>query len=211
MEVITFMIKRFDDLIGLTAEHAWNVTFSMAIAIILGVIVGILITYHDRVAEIVLYIAGIILTIPSIALFGFFIPILGIGFKPAVAALILYAQLPILRNTYVGIKEVDPTIIEAGRGMGMTELQLLYRIKLPLALPVIMAGIRVSVVMIVGIAAIASYIGAGGLGEYIFRGISSVNDKMVITGAIWVAAFALLVDFLLGQGERCLVPRGLRK
>ena len=211
MEVVAFMIDRLDDLVALAAEHAWNVTFSMAIAIVLGVIVGILITYHDRLAEIVLYIAGIILTIPSIALFGLFIPILGIGFKPAVAALILYAQLPILRNTYVGIKEVDRAIIEAGRGMGMTELQLLYRVKLPLALPVIMAGIRVSVVMIVGIAAIASYIGAGGLGEYIFRGISSVNDKMVITGAIWVAAFALLVDVLLGQGERRLVPKGLRE
>ncbi len=157
-----------------------------------------------------LYIAGIILTIPSVALFGVMIRPLGIGPFNAAFALILYAQLPILRNTYTGIKEVAPEIIESGRGMGMTEMQLLLRVKLPLAVPVIMTGVRVSVVMLVGIAAIAAYIGNDTLGEYIFSGISRAQEKRYIAGAILVAILALAVDYFLGWLQNRLTPEGLK-
>ena len=161
-------------------------------------------------SDLTLYIAGIILTIPSVALFGVMIKPLGIGPFNAAFALVLYAQLPILRNTYTGIKEVAPEIIESGRGMGMTEMQLLLRVKLPLAVPVIMTGVRVSVVMLVGIAAIAAYIGNDTLGEYIFSGISRAQEKRYIAGAILVAVLALGVDYFLGWLQNRLTPEGLK-
>jgi len=167
--------------------------------------------FGDRASALTLYIAGIILTIPSIALFGVLIPPLGVGAFNAAFALILYAQLPILRNTYTGIMEVEPEIVEAGRGMGMTELQLLLRVKLPLAAPVIMTGIRVSCVMLVGIAAIAAYIGAFTLGEYIFTGISRAQEVRYITGALIVAVFALAVDYLLGWVQERVTPLALKE
>jgi osmoprotectant transport system permease protein len=164
----------------------------------------------QKASELTLYIAGIILTIPSIALFGVLIKPLGIGAFNAIFALILYAQLPILRNTNTGIRGVRPEIVEAGRGMGMTEFQLLMQVKLPLAVPVIMTGLRVSIVMLVGIAAIAAYIGNDTLGDYIFAGIQRAQDVRYITGAILVAALALIVDFLLGKLQDRLTPEGLK-
>jgi osmoprotectant transport system permease protein len=164
----------------------------------------------ESASDLTLYIAGIILTIPSVALFGVLIKPLGIGPFNAAFALILYAQLPILRNTYTGIKAVAPEIVEAGRGMGMTELQLLLKVKLPMAVPVIVTGVRVSIVMLIGIAAIAAYIGNDTLGEYIFNGIQRVQEKRYIAGAILVAVLALAVDYFLGWLQNVLTPEGLK-
>jgi osmoprotectant transport system permease protein len=181
------------------------------IGMVLTIILYVLYLLGERAAQAVLYTAGIMLTFPSIGLFGLFIPLFGIGFMNATVALILYAQLPILRNTYTGIKEVPSAIIEAGRGMGMTEFQILYKVKLPMTVPVIMAGVRVSMVMIVGIAAIAKLIGVLCLGKYIFDGISTASDPMVIAGAVGVSIFALLVDSLLGWAQGRLTPAGLQE
>jgi osmoprotectant transport system permease protein len=180
------------------------------IGVVVTIILYALFLSGESSSGLTLYIAGIILTIPSVALFGVMIKPLGIGPFNAAFALILYAQLPILRNTYTGIKEVAPEIIESGRGMGMTEMQLLLRVKLPLAIPVIMTGVRVSVVMLVGIAAIAAYIGNDTLGEYIFSGISRAQEKRYIAGAILVAILALVVDYLLGWLQSRLTPEGLK-
>lgn len=178
----------------------------MAVTIILYA----LLLAGESASELTLYIAGIILTIPSIALFGVLIKPLGIGAFNAAFALVLYAQLPILRNTYTGIKEVAPEIVEAGRGMGMTEFQLLRDIKLPIAAPVIMTGIRVSIVMLIGIAAIAAYIGNDTLGDYIFAGIQRAQSKRYYAGAILIAILALAVDYFLDWLQDRLTPEGLK-
>jgi osmoprotectant transport system permease protein len=180
------------------------------IGMVFTVILYALFLAGESASDLTLYIAGIILTIPSVALFGVMIKPLGIGPFNAAFALILYAQLPILRNTYTGIREVAPAIIEAGKGMGMTEMQLLRQIKLPMAVPVIMAGVRVSIVMLVGIAAISAYIGNDTLGEYIFAGIQRAQEKRYIAGAILVAALALAVDYALGWVQNRLTPEGLK-
>jgi osmoprotectant transport system permease protein len=165
----------------------------------------------------VLYLAEIMMTIPSLALFGLlmvilsFIGLKAIGFLPAVLALIAYAELPILRNTYTAIREVDPAMIEAGRGMGMTERQLLFKVKLPLAVPVIMAGLRNSIVIIIGIAAIAALIGSGGLGVPIVRGLRNARIDLIIVGGVSVSILALLVDGLMSLVERWITPRGLKR
>lgn len=181
------------------------------VGVILTVLLYVLFIFGDRAAEPVLYAAGIMLTFPSIGLFGLFIPLFGIGFVNAAIGLILYAQLPILRNTYTGIKEVPGAVIESARGMGMTEWQILRRIKVPMTVPVIMAGVRISMVMIVGIAAIAKLIGVTTLGKYIFDGIGRGSDPMVLSGAIGVAIFALVVDALLGWAQDAFTPAGLRE
>jgi osmoprotectant transport system permease protein len=181
------------------------------IGVVLVVVLYVLFIFGERAAEPVLYVAGILLTFPSIGLFGLFIPLFGIGFMNAAIALILYAQLPILRNTYTGIKEVPGAVIESARGMGMTEWQILRKIKVPMTVPVIMAGVRISMVMIVGIAAIAKLIGVKTLGKYIFDGIGRGSDPMVLAGAIGVSLFALLVDGLLGWAQDAFTPAGLRE
>ena len=180
------------------------------IGMIFTIILYALFLAGEAASALTLYIAGIILTIPSIALFGVMIKPLGIGPFNAAFALILYAQLPILRNTYTGIKAVAAEIVEAGRGMGMTELQLLLRVKLPMAVPVIVTGVRVSIVMLIGIAAIAAYIGNDTLGEYIFAGIQRAQEKWYIAGAILVAVLALAVDYFLGWLQNRLTPEGLK-
>ncbi|MBW1744105.1 MAG: ABC transporter permease, partial [Deltaproteobacteria bacterium] len=159
----------------------------------------------------------IMMTVPSLALFGLLMLLLGrmglstIGFLPAVITLIVYGQLPVLRNTYTAIRQVDPAMIEAGRGMGMSERELLFKIKLPLARPVIMAGLRNAMVLIIGIATIAALIGAGGLGVPIFRGLRNARMDLIITGGMAVSVLALLVDGLMALVERWMVPRGLRE
>jgi osmoprotectant transport system permease protein len=182
----------------------------LVIQLLLFAVFAMLTMLGERAADPVLYVVGIIFTIPSLAMFGIMIPIIGIGVDPAVVALTLYALLPILRNTITAMRQLSPSIIEAGRGMGMTDLQLLTRVQIPLALPVILAGVRVSTVMTVGIASIATLIGAGGLGELIFHGINRTNTRMVLTGAIWIALLALLFDYILGQGEIRWVSKGIR-
>lgn len=215
METIRFIIDHAGQMWALSLEHAYVVGLALLIAIATGVPIGIAITFNKKAADTVLYIAGIIMTIPSVALFGLMIPILavwdlGIGKVPAVIALVLYSQLPIIRNTYAAVKNIEPAMVDAGRGMGMTGFQIMIKVQLPLALGVIFAGVRVAVVMSIGIAAIASYIGAGGLGNYIFRGISTTNDQMLFAGAIAVSCMAIAADFLFGLLERKLMSKGLR-
>lgn len=205
MGLVGFFLSRWQDVLTLTLEHLLLVGVAMVISIVLGLSLGILITRNRLLASIVLSIAGILMTIPSLALFSLLLPILGIGTAPAVVGLVAYTQLPILRNVYVGITTIDPAIIEAARGMGLTERKILLRIQIPLAIPAAMVGVRTAVVMGIGIGAIASYIGAGGLGTYIFQGISRSNDHMVLIGAILISLIAILSDKYLGKLEHRLV------
>lgn len=200
--VLAFLRQHLRELAFLTVEHLLLVVVAMVLAVITGVMVGILISRREWLARPILYLAGIIMTVPSVAMLGLLLPVVGIGKVPAVIALVLYGQLPILRNTYTGIKGVEPAVLESARGMGMTPLQVLRRIELPLAYPVILTGVRVAVVMNIGIAAIAAFIGAGGLGRYIYWGIARTNDQMVIAGVIFVAILAVVVDWVLGRVER---------
>ncbi|WP_113885818.1 MULTISPECIES: ABC transporter permease [Cytobacillus] len=191
----------------MTLEHIELVGLAVGIAIITGVPFGIYISQKESLASLVLAVAGIIMTIPSIALFGIMIPIFslinqGIGFLPAIVALILYSQLPIIRNTYIAIKNVDPNVRDAAIGMGMTTFQRLLKVELPLAFPVIMAGVRTAIVLTIGIGAIAAYIGAGGLGGYIARGISTSYAVMIQVGAISVSILAISIDVLLGKLQK---------
>jgi osmoprotectant transport system permease protein len=202
METFNFFIKRWDNILDLALEHIVIVITAMFISIVLGIITGILITYYKKAAKVVLTIAGILMTVPSLALFSLLIPVMGIGKSPAIAGIVLYTQLPIIRNVYTGIMNVDPSIIEAANGMGISPRKIMYKIKLPLAFPIIMAGVRTSVVMGIGIGAIASYIGAGGLGDYIFHGISRSNDKMIIIGAILISVLTILTDKGLGKLQK---------
>lgn len=211
MNVFDFLFRNRAEVLALTLEHLALVAAAMLIAVALGIPLGILVTRQQALRRWVLGIANIFQTVPSLALFGFLIsvPLLGgIGGRSAIVALVLYALLPIIRNTYVGISGVDPAVVEAARGMGMTDRQLLWQVEIPLALGVILAGIRVATVMSVGVATIAAAIGAGGLGTYIFRGLSMVNNQIILAGAIPAALLALLADFSLGWAERRLrVPR----
>jgi osmoprotectant transport system permease protein len=216
METWQFFLGNWEQILTLAWQHAWVVAIAVVIALFTGVPIGIWITFNEKAADAVLYLAGIIMTIPSIALFGIMIPLLsvfghGIGTVPAVVALVLYSQLPIIRNTYTAIKNVDANIIDAGIGMGMTRRQVLGRVQLPMALSVIFAGVRVAVVMSIGIGAIAAYIGAGGLGHFIFMGINQSYDGMINSGALAVAVMAIAVDYLFGFIENRLVSRGLRR
>ncbi len=170
---------------------------------------GILLTRRPGLRPPVLGLANVFQTIPSLALFGFLIPIPfigGVGARTAIVALVLYALLPIIRNTYAGIQGIDPAVREAGRGMGMTDRQLLFMVEIPLAFGVILAGIRVATVIGVGVATIAAAIGAGGLGVFIFRGVAMVNNTLILAGAVPAALMALAADFLLGRLERRFAP-----
>lgn len=197
MALIRYFINHIDKIMELTVQHLSIVLIAMAISITLGVIVGLLITFHKGTAKVVLYIVGILMTIPSLALFSLFIPILGIGQKPAIVGLVIYTQLPIIRNVYTGFMNIDPAIVESAKGMGLSPLKIVFKIKLPLALPVIFAGIRTAVVLGIGIGAIAAYIGAGGLGVYIFHGINQANDKITIIGAVLISLMTIIADRLL--------------
>ena len=209
MDLWNFFVNNFDEVTTLTGQHLWMVLVSITVASALGIPAGVLITRMPALEKGILGFANVVQTIPSLALFGFLIPVPlvgGIGSSTAIVALILYALLPIIRSTYVGIKGVNPSVKEAGLGMGMTDLQLLWQVELPLALGVILAGIRVAAVTSVGVATIAAAIGAGGLGMYIFRGVAGVNTTLILAGSIPAALLALLADFCLGQAERRLAP-----
>lgn len=197
-------MSRWPTILSLTLEHLLIVFIAMVISIALGVMVGILITRNEAAAQIVLNFANILMTIPSLALFSLLIPVLGIGKIPAIVGLVAYTQLPIIRNVYTGIMTINPTILEAARGMGLTEKKILMKIKIPLALPAMMSGIRTATVMGIGIGAIAGYIGAGGLGVYIFQGISRSSDQMVIVGAVIISLISILTDHVLGGVQRKL-------
>jgi osmoprotectant transport system permease protein len=197
-----FMRQQSDKLLMQTLQHIGLTFISLFIAVVIGLPLGIWITRRKQFSGIVLGIAGILQTIPSIALLGFMIPLLGIGAKPAIMALFLYALLPIIRNTFTGIEGVDASVKEAALAMGMSKWQILSKVELPLAMPVILAGIRTATVINVGVATLASYIAAGGLGEFIFGGISLNNTNMILAGAIPAALLAILFDFLLSRVQK---------
>ena len=210
MNVWQFIVQNHLEMAELTLEHVWLVGVSMLFAVIVGIPLGIAITRWPSLNKPVLGTANIIQTIPSLALFGFLLPAPWIGARAdrlAILALTLYALLPLIRNTYAGIKGVDPAVVEAGRGMGLTDRQLLFQVELPLALGVIIAGVRVATVLLIGLTTIAAAIGAGGLGEYIFRGLAMVNNAVILAGAIPAAALALVADVGLGWLEKQLSPR----
>jgi len=207
MNLVRFILQNHTQVLQLTLEHLWLVGLSTAFAVVIGVPLGIVIAQRPRLNKPVLASANIIQTIPSLALFGFLLPVPWLGERSdrlAILALTLYALLPIIRNTYTGIRGVDPAVVEAGRGMGLTESQLLFQVELPLAVSVILSGVRVAVVISVGLATIAAAIGAGGLGEFIFRGLAMVDDRVILAGAIPAAILALLADFGVGWLERRL-------
>lgn len=202
--------SRGDDLIQSLGVHIQLVLISMILAVIIGIAFGILISRIKALKGITLGTAGILQTIPSLAMLGFMIPLFGIGMKTAIAALFLYSLLPIIRNTYAGITEVDKSVVEAARGMGMKSGQILFKVQLPLAMSVIMAGIRTAAVINVGTATLAAFIGAGGLGEFIFLGIQRNIEALTLMGAIPAAILALVIDYLLGLLEKATTPKGLK-
>jgi osmoprotectant transport system permease protein len=207
MSVFAFLVEYREEVWLRTMEHLALVGISTAGAIAIGVPLGIAITRRERLRAPVLGVANVFQTIPSLALFGFLIPVPflgGIGARTAIVALVVYALLPILRNTYAGVTGVDPAIREAARGMGMTDRQVLGLVELPLAVPVMLAGIRVATVIGVGIATIAAAIGAGGLGVFIFRGVAMVDHAVILAGAVPAALLALLLDGGLHLVERRL-------
>ncbi|RYF69594.1 MAG: ABC transporter permease, partial [Cytophagaceae bacterium] len=197
--MLDFIRENAAKLLEQTMTHIGLTFGSLLLALLIGLPLGIFIAKRRRVASVVLGVAGVLQTVPSIALLGFLIPLLGIGAGPALMALFLYALLPIIRNTYVGITEVNPTLTEAARGMGMTDGQVLRRVELPLALPVIFAGIRTATVINVGVATLAAYVAAGGLGEFIFGGIALNNTNMMLAGAIPAALLAVFFDWGLAR------------
>ncbi|MGA7645068.1 MAG: ABC transporter permease [Terriglobales bacterium] len=210
MSVLRFILQNQREVLELTLEHLWLVGLSTLLAALIGIPLGIVISHRPRLDKAVLASANIIQTIPSLALFGFLLPVPWLGERAdrlAILALTLYALLPIIRNTYTGIRGVDPAVVEAGRGMGLTESQLLLQVELPLSVSVILSGVRVAVVISVGLATIASAIGAGGLGEFIFRGLAMVDDRVILAGAIPAAILALGADLALGWLERRLRAR----
>ena len=215
------LVGRPDMVLDWTLAHLQMVTIACAIAIVLALPLGVYITGGGRrreaFADTVLYLAEITMTVPSLALFGLIMVILSalnlpsLGFPPAIIALVIYAQLPILRNTYTAIRGVEPAIIEAGKGMGMSERQLLFRVKLPLAFPVIMAGLRTAVIATIAIAAIAALVGSGGLGVPIRWGLRNARMDLIIVGAATVSIIGILFDVLMHGVERWVTPEGLKR
>ena len=206
----TFMVTHRSEIWSATLDHVALVLIAMSIAIVIAVPLGMVIVQRPALRTFSLGLASIFQTIPSLALFGFLLPLPWLGERAdrlAILALTLYALLPLIRNTFTGIRGVDPAVVEAGRGMGLTDRQLLFQVELPLAVSVILSGVRVAVVISVGLATIAAAIGAGGLGEFIFRGLAMVNNQLILAGAIPAAALALFADTSLGWLENRLRPR----
>jgi osmoprotectant transport system permease protein len=209
MSAMDYFLRHGSEILQATIEHVWLVGITMVLAIAIGVPLGILVARRPWLSKPILGSANVAETIPSLALLGFLLPLPWLGDRAerlAIAALTLYALLPIIRNTAAGITGVDPAVREAARGMGMTGRQILVQVELPLSFSTVLAGVRVATVLTIGIATIAAAVGAGGLGEYIFRGLAMVNDQLILAGAIPAAILALGADFLLGLLERRLRP-----
>jgi len=207
---VDFLLTHKREVAMLTAEHLWLVSISMVLAVVIGLPLGILLTRRPKLKTIVFGSTNVIQTIPSLALFGLLLPLPWLGVRVdrlAITALALYALLPIVRNTYTGIAGISPPVREAAVAMGLTSRELLWHVELPLASPVILAGIRTATVITIGVATIAAAIGAGGLGEFIFRGIAMVDNGVILAGAIPAALLALLADLLLGGVEKLLARR----
>lgn len=207
MSAAQFFLLHHQEILQSSLQHLWLVTISMLLAVAIGLPLGVAITRCPWLSKPILGGANVAETIPSLALFGFLLPVPWLGERAdrlAIAALTLYALLPIIRNTVAGIQSVDPSVRESARGMGMTDPQILLRLELPLSLPVLLGGVRVATVWTVGIATIAAAIGAGGLGEFIFRGLAMVDNRLILAGAIPAAILALVADLILGLIERRL-------
>lgn len=210
MNIFEYMSTNFDQVMMLTKEHIMLTTIAVGLAVLVGVPLGILISYFRKGSDMVLGSANIVQAIPSMALLGLAIPILGIGSTPAVVIVILYSLLPIIKNTYTGITGIDKDILESAKAIGLTKLQILAKIRIPLSLPVIMAGVRISSVTAVGLMTMAAFIGAGGLGFLIFSGISTTNNGQILAGAIPAAILALIVDYIFGLIEKLVTPISLQ-
>ena len=209
MNTVDFFVRHQNEILQATLQDIWLVGIAMLLAVAVGVPLGIIVTRHPWLSKPILGGANIAETIPSLALFGFLLPVPWMGERAdrlVIVALTLYALLPIIRNTSTGIESIDAAVRQAARGMGMTQNQILWQVELRLAVPTILAGVRVATVLTIGIATIAAAVGAGGLGEFIFRGLAMVNNQLILAGAIPAAALALLADFILGLLERRLRP-----
>ncbi len=209
-EALTYIIEHFDLILERTGEHMALSFTAVGLACLFGVPAAFAVVNSKRASAIVINIANIIQTIPSLALFAFAMPFFGIGTKPAVFALFLYALLPIIKNTLLGINSVNPSTIKAAKGMGMTSMQRLIKVEGPLAMPSIMGGVRIAAVTCIGIATIATLIGAGGLGSIIYQGLGMSNQPMILAGAIISALLALILDFLLSLLEKALTSKGVQ-
>ncbi|MGA3269420.1 ABC transporter permease [Lactiplantibacillus pentosus] len=205
--MITFLQTYGMQLIVKTWQHIYISAFSLLLGVIVAVPIGILLTRVKPIANVVMSIASMLQTIPAMALLALMTPFFGIGAIPAIIALFIYSLLPILRNTYLGMEDVDPALIDAAKGMGMTNWQSIVKVELPMAAPVIMAGIRLSATYVIAWAALASYIGAGGLGDFIFNGLNLYRTDLILGGSIPVIILALIVDWLLGKLEAVVTPR----
>jgi osmoprotectant transport system permease protein len=197
MDVFNYVLDQWDKIMEYTVVHLQVVGTAVLISVVLGVLIGVLITMNEKIANIVISIASVLMTIPSLALFSLLIPFVGIGAPPAIIGLVAYSQLPIIRNVYVGLKNIDPAIVDSAKGMGLSPIKIMFKIRIPLALPIAFAGIRTAIVMCIGLGSIAAHIGAHSLGELIFRGITRCNQTMILTGAIFIAAMALIADRVL--------------
>lgn len=208
---INTFLNRFPMIIESLVNHLSLTLFSLFLATLISLPLGIFLTRNQKISDFIIGLVSIFQTIPSLALLGFLIPLFGIGKTPAIFALTIYGLLPILRNTFLGILNVDPSLKEAAKGIGMTNFQILFKVEMPLALSVIMGGIRTATVLIVGVATLASLVGAGGFGDLIFRGISTVNTNLILSGAIPAALLALFFDQSLKSIEELMLPKGLKK
>lgn len=203
-DLIAFAVENSGRLLRLTYEHILITFSALAIALPIAIGLGVLISYSERAPTPVLWTASVLLTIPALAFFGALVPVLGIGNPPVITALVAYAQLPVIRNTYIGLTGVDAAAIEAGAGLGMTRIERLWRVRLPVALPVVMAGVRNAVVLLVGLVAIGAFIGSGGLGDYIFFGITQGNTVMIVAATIAISVLALAFDYGFSVVEESL-------
>ena len=204
-----FLQEYGSQLLSKAVEHFYISMFALLLAIVVAVPLGILLSKTQRTANVVLTVAGVLQTIPTLAVLAIMIPIFGVGKTPAIVALFIYVLLPILNNTVLGVKNIDKNVIQAGQSMGMTKFQLMKDVEMPLALPLIISGIRLSSVYVISWATLASYVGAGGLGDLVFNGLNLYQPPMIISAAIVVTLLALVIDFILSLVEKWVVPKGL--
>lgn len=206
MSTFTYMSQHIDEILTRGLQHIQITLFAIAIAILIGVPLGVLISYVKPMRKPVLGFANVVQAIPSIAILGFLVPFLGIGERPAIFMVVLYSLLPIIKNTATGLSNINNEMLEAAKGIGMTKFQVLTKVRIPLALPVMMAGVRISAVTSVGLVTIAAFIGAGGLGYLIYSGIRTVNSAQILAGAIPACVLALVVDWLGAIVEKLVTP-----
>jgi osmoprotectant transport system permease protein len=210
-EAITFLSQQKQFIMEATLQHIFLAIFSVFIGSLIAVPLGVWLTRRPKLAKPVIAVAGILQTIPSLVLFGLAMPLFGIGVKTGLIVLVLYSILPVLQNTYTGVREVDHQYKEAAKGMGMSPSQVLFHVELPIALPVIVAGIRIATVYIISWATIAALIGAGGLGDLIFTGLQTYNYQMILSGALPACILAIATGWLIGAVQKAVTPKGLKQ